>query len=95
MVVDEATGRPIPNAVVRPIDPRFAPDDAENQGERVVTGAAGSVEYFLSANVHGREGLLGRTETISYNPWLIRVEALGYRPFVTSLASDAPVPPIG
>jgi len=93
VVVDEATGRPIANAAVRLIDPRFPMDDAENQGERVVTGAAGSVEYFLSANVHGREGLLGRTEAISYNPWLIRVEALGYRTFVTALASDAPIPP--
>jgi hypothetical protein len=60
---------------------------------RVVTGAAGSVEYFLYASVRGREGLLGRTETVSYNPWLIRVEAAGYRPFFTSLASDPPIPP--
>ncbi len=92
VVVDDATGRPIPNAAVRLIDPRFAPDDAENQGTRVVTGADGSVEYYLYANVRGREGLLGRTETISYNPWLIRVEALGYRPFFTSLATDPPIP---
>jgi hypothetical protein len=92
VVVDESTGRPIPNAAVRLIDPRFALDDTENQGERVVTGADGSVDYILSANVRGREGLLGRTETISYNPWLIRVEALGYRPYFTSLASDSPIP---
>ena len=58
MVVDDATGRPIPNAAVRLIDPRFALDDTENQGERVVTKADGSAEYFLSANVRGREGLL-------------------------------------
>ena len=90
-VVDEATGRPIPNAAVRLIDPRFAPDDTANQGEQVMTGADGSVGYFLSANVQGREGLLGRTETISYNPWMIRVEALGYCPFFTSLASDPPI----
>jgi hypothetical protein len=92
MVMDEATSRPIQNAVVRLIDPRFAPDDTENQGERVVTGADGSVGYFLFANVQGREGLLGRTETISYNPWMIRVEALGYRPFFTSLANEPPIP---
>jgi hypothetical protein len=92
MVMDEATVRPIPNAVVRLIDPRFAPDDTENQGERVVTGADGSVDYFLSANIQGREGLLCRTETISYNPWMIRVEAIGYRPFFTSLANDPPIP---
>jgi hypothetical protein len=92
VVVDEATGRPISNAAVRLIDPRFALDDTENQGARVVTRADGSVEYFLSANIQGREGLLGRTETISYNPWMIRVEALGYRPFFTSLASDPPIP---
>jgi hypothetical protein len=92
VVIDEATGRPIPNAAVRLIDPRFPPDDAENQGARVVTMADGSAEYFLSANVHGREGLLGRTETTSYNPWMIRVEALGYRPFFTSLASASPIP---
>jgi hypothetical protein len=93
VVADEATGLPIPNAAVRLIDPRFALDDAENQGNRVVTGAAGSVEYFLYASVRGREGLLGQTETVSYNPWLIRVEAPGYRPFFTSLASDPPIPP--
>jgi hypothetical protein len=79
---------PIPNAAVRLIDPMFALDDAKNQGNRVVTGAAGSAEYFLYAGVRGREGLLGRTETVSYNRWLIRVEAPGYRPFFTSLASD-------
>lgn len=102
VVVDEATGRPIPNAAVRLIDPRFALGDTANQGERVVTRADGSVDYFLFANVQGRQGLLGRTETISYNPWLIRVEARGYRPFFTSLASIPPIrddrltaPPIG
>lgn len=102
VVVDDATDRPIPNAAVRLIDPRFPLDDTENQGERAVTRADGSAEYFLSANVQGREGLLGRTETISYNPWVIRVEALGYRPFLTSLASDPSVsadqltaPPLG
>lgn len=94
IVVDEATGQPIPNAAVRLIDPRFAPDDYENQGQRVVTEVDGSVEYFLFANTHGREGLLGRTETISYNPWLIRVEASGYRPFFTCLASDPAVPAV-
>ena len=102
IVMDGATGRPIPNAVVRLIDPRFAPDDTEYQGERVVTGADGSVDYFLSANIHGREGLLGRTETISYNPWMIRVEAVGYRPVFTLLGNDPPIsadrltdPPLG
>jgi hypothetical protein len=84
--------RQSPNAAVRLIDPRFAPDDSENQGERVVTAADGSVGYFLFAKVQGREWLLGRTETISYNPWMIRVEALGYRPFFTSLANDHPIP---
>ena len=92
VVVDDATGRPIPSAAVRLIDPRFAPDDTANQGERVVTGADGSVDYFLSANIQGREGLLWRTETISYNPWMIRVEAVGYPPFFTSLASAPPMP---
>jgi len=48
MVVD-ATGRPIPNAAVRLVDPRFALDDAEHQGERVVTASDGTAEYFLSA----------------------------------------------
>jgi hypothetical protein len=102
VVVDKSTGRPIPNATIRLIDPRFFLDETENQGERAVTRADGSVEYVLSANLHGREGLLGRTETISYNPWVIRVEAPGYRPFFTSLASDPPIaadrltaPPLG
>jgi hypothetical protein len=88
VVVDEMTGQPIANASVRLIDPRFSQDDLENQGPRVVTGADGSVEYFLFANIQGRQGLLWKTETISYNPWTIRVEALGYRPFVTSLAGN-------
>jgi hypothetical protein len=92
VVVDEATGRPIANAAVRLIDPSFALDDTANQGERVVTRADGNTECYLSANIQGREGLLGRTETISYNPWMIRVEAPGYRPFFTSLASEPPIP---
>ena len=37
-------------------------------------------------------GLLGRTESISYNPWLIRVEAVGYRTYLTSLAGNPPLP---
>jgi hypothetical protein len=59
VVVDAATGRPIPNAAVRLIDPRFPLDDTENQGAQVVTTADGSAEYFLYANVQGWEGLLG------------------------------------
>jgi hypothetical protein len=92
LIVDDATGRPVPDATVQLIDPRFPPDDAENQGERVVTGPDGTAPYYLFANVRGREGLLGRTETTSYHPWLVRVEARGYRLFFTSLAAEAPVP---
>jgi hypothetical protein len=88
VVVDDATGRPIPNAAVRVLDPRFRFDDAKNQGERIVTGADGNAEYSLYANVQGREGLLGHIETTSYHPLLIRIEAPGYRSFFTSLASE-------
>jgi hypothetical protein len=91
VVVDEATGRPIPGATVWVIDPRFALNDAENQRQSVVTGADGSAEDFLFANVHGRQGLLGQTETITYNPFLIRVVAPGYQVFYTSLAEDPPI----
>ncbi len=69
IVMDESAGRPVPNAAVQLIDPRF----------------------FLCANVDGRRGLLGQTETISYKPWLIRVEAGGYRPFFTLLVGDPPM----
>lgn len=91
-VVDATTNQLIPNAAVRLIDPTFALDDASNQGERVVTGANGRASYYLFANAHGREGLLGRTETISYNPLLIQVEAHNYLPFFTSLSNPAPIP---
>jgi hypothetical protein len=91
VVVDEATGRPIPGATVRVIDPRFALNDLENQRQSVVTGADGSAEDFLYANVHGRKGLLGETETITYDPFLIRVVAPGYQIFYTALAEDPPV----
>jgi hypothetical protein len=40
-----------------------------------------------------RGGRLSTASTVSYNPWLIRVEAPGYRPFFTSLAGDPPIPP--
>jgi hypothetical protein len=92
-IVDDETGQPIAGASVRLIDPRFAMDDQDNQGVVAVTGADGRAEYFLFANIQGREGMLGRTETISYHPWLIRVEAPGHRPFFTSLASETPARP--
>ena len=92
VVVDDATGRPVPNATVRFVDPRFRLDDPINQPAREVTGADGSADLFPSANIHGRQGLLGMTEMTSYNPWLIRVEATGYRPFISSLAGDPAIP---
>jgi hypothetical protein len=92
VIVDEATGRPIPGAAVRLIDPTFALDDVEHQYNSVVAGADGGADDLLWADIHGREGLLGRTETITYNPLLIRVESPGYRPFFTSLAGDPPIP---
>lgn len=102
VVVDDATGRPIPNAAVWPIDPRIAPDDLENLVQPEMTNGAGSAELFLGATIYGRAGLLGRTATVTYNPWLIRVVAPGYEPYFTSVASDAPIlrerltaPPLG
>jgi hypothetical protein len=94
VVVDEATGRPVPGATVRLIDPRFPEDDLENQPniDILILGDNLGIGSVLSAHIHGREGLLGRTETITYNPLLIRVEAPGYRLFFTSLASDPPIP---
>jgi hypothetical protein len=103
VVVDDATGQPIVHAAVRLIDPRFALGDTAHQGAFVVTGADGRVEYLVYPNIQGREGLLGRTEeTDSYDPWLIRVEAAGYRPFFSSMDSSPPIladrltaPPLG
>jgi hypothetical protein len=92
VVVDDATGRPILNAAVRPIDPRVALDDFENLYNPEFTNESGTVRYSLNATVCGRQGLLGRTETITYNPWLIEVAAPGYQTFVTSLAGDPPIP---
>jgi hypothetical protein len=92
IVVDDATGRPIANAAVCPIDPRVGPDDLENLYQPERTNAFGRAPYSLNPTVYGRKGLLGRTETVSYNPWLIRVDAPGYEPFFTSLASEAPIP---
>jgi hypothetical protein len=91
VVVDEQTGRPVANATVQVIDLRFPVDDPENQAPRVVTGADGSAPYYLDARVYGREGLLGGTETITYDPQMIRVEAAGYQLFYTSLESSPPV----
>ena len=88
LVVDIETGQPIPNAIIQIIDPTFAAYDTDNQGERVLTDAAGSAPYALFANDYGREGLLGRIQGITYNPALISVDAAGYRPFLTSLAAD-------
>lgn len=85
VVVDGETGLPVAGATVQVIDTRYDPDDPEMQGGRVETGADGGAEYFISANTFGRRGLLGETETITYNPQLIRVEAEGYRRFMASL----------
>lgn len=85
MVVDGETGLPVAGATVQVIDTRYDQADTEMQGRRVETGADGGAEYFIYANIYGRRGLLGETETITYNPQLIRVEAEGYRRFVTSL----------
>jgi hypothetical protein len=93
IAVDGATNQPIPGAWIRLIDPRFPLDDIDNQGVETVTGTDGHAEYFLVARQYGRVGLLGRTETTTYNPWMIRVAAKGYNPFYTSLASDSPAQP--
>jgi hypothetical protein len=102
LVVDAGTGLPIPHATVQIIDPRFGWNDTTSQVPPVETGPTGVAALFLFANARGSEGLLGRTETISYNPQLIQVKAAGYRPFITSLAKDPPVssdrltaPPLG
>ncbi len=88
VVVDDTTGRPIPLAAVRLIDPRIDPDDTESLLQPEMSNASGSVPCSLPATVHGREGLLGKTEMITYDPWLLRVEAPGYQPFFTSLESE-------
>jgi hypothetical protein len=88
VIVDEETHQPIPNATVRLIDPRYDPNDPEMQAEAVVTGSDGRAEYFLYANVTGRAGLLGRTETISYDPFVIRVDASNYELFLARLSND-------
>lgn len=95
LVIDERTRQPVASAVVRLTDPRFAPGDADHQPDPAVTGSDGRAEYFLFANVTGREGLLGRTGTTTYDPWLVRVEADGYAPFVAPLCPGAMPRPEG
>jgi hypothetical protein len=102
IIVDGATNQPISGAWIRLIDPRFPFDDHDNQGAETATDANGYAKYFLSARQYGREGLLGRTETTTYNPWMIRVEAKGYKSVYTSLSSDPQaqtepltIPPLG
>ena len=102
LAVDAATGQPIPRATVRVVDPRFPEDDRDQQYPAAVTSADGAVESFFTAQIHGRAGLLGRTEVTTYHPLFVRAEAPGYRPFAAALASDPPTartdltdPPLG
>ena len=99
VAIDASTGLPVPDAVVRPINPEFSPGDADREGPKVVTGLDGKAKYFLSANLRGRAGVLRRTEVITFDPYLVQVEAPGYRPFLASLAPAPPGhdvdPPLG
>lgn len=90
VALDAATGRPIPGATVRVVDPRFAEDDRDQQYPAEVTGADGGADAFMAANIRGRAGLLGRTEATTYHPLFVRAEAPGYRPFAAALASEPP-----
>lgn len=91
VVVDDATGRPIPDAIVRLINQTIPPEHDDLQPEAVMTGADGSAECFVYVDTRGREGLLGRTQRVTFQPWMIRVEVPGYRLLFTSLAGDPPV----
>jgi hypothetical protein len=87
LVVDQETRRPIANATVRLIDPRYKP---EEQQKVLVTQTDGHAEVYLFANVTGREGLLFRTETFTYDPVVLEIEAPNYEPFRAPLSDDTP-----
>lgn len=90
VAVDAATGRPVPGATVRMVDPAFAELDPHEQYPPVITGPDGRAESFFTAREYGRAGLLGRTETTTYHPLFVRAEAPSYRPFAAALAGDPP-----
>lgn len=93
VAVDDVTGQPIPNVSVQLIDLRIAEDNLENQPSTDIPGdGRPGLITGLYATIRGRQGLLGRTGTITYNPLMIRIVAPGYRPFFTSIAGDLPIP---
>ena len=85
LIVDNETRQPIANATVRLIDPR---DKAGEQQKAVVTQSDGHAEFYLFANVTVRAGLLYETETISYDPQVLHVNAPNYEPFAAPLSDD-------
>jgi hypothetical protein len=85
LIVDKETCQPIANATVRLIDPRYKADEQQNA---VITQADGHAELYLFANVSGRVGLLYQTETFSYDPMVLQVEAPNYEPFRAPLSDD-------
>lgn len=84
LVVDEATGRPIPNArvLLLYLYTNQHEDDQKIVGE---TGTDGRVALTAAFKAHGAFGLGGETCLISLSPWSVRVEAEGYRTFPTVL----------
>ena len=90
LVVDQETRRPVANATVRLIDPRYKP---EEQQKVLVTQSDGHAELYLFANVTGREGLLFRTETFTFDPVVLEIEAPNYEPFRAPLSDDTPARP--
>lgn len=90
LIVDDATGKPVADASVSIIYPTHRRDDPDWQLPPTITGADGHAEKFLSADSFGRRGLLASTETTTYSPQLVQVDAPGYARFLTALANEDP-----
>ena len=102
IIVDETTRQPVVGAKVWLFDVRYAENNLEMQRQWIVTGADGRADSMPDARVTGREGLFGRTETTSFDPLVIRVDAPDYYRFQAPLGANTSIraedytdPPLG
>jgi hypothetical protein len=90
LVVDRLSGSPITDATVELIH--------EYDDERVpVKGRTSSDGCLALRNLFSAFGTMyaiGRSENVTFYPWLVRVEAAGYRPYCAMLAKPL-VEPVG
>jgi hypothetical protein len=93
IIVDEKTRQPVTGAEVWLFDLRYAEDNLEMQHQWNRTGAEGRVDDYPDARVIGRVGLLGRTETTSFVPLVIRVDAPNYQRFQAPLNANTSIRP--